>query len=509
MAELVPARRERLTLNLSLKKVFSQARNPARPRVMSGIMGKSLTGRTFLAAVILLLIVFSVTFQKFVQVPDSSLERILEKGVIVMITQNSSNTYYIHRDQPMGFEYDLAREFARTLGVELKVETTTWLNMFKMLLTRRGDFIAAGVTAVPSRESFVDFSRPYETIRQRLVLKEDHFLVQSYEDLNGMSIYVRAGTTYQERLTELKREGIGLDLVVLPDVLTEDLIQKVAQGEIEATVADSNIALLNRRYFPGIRIGMAISEDQPLAWAVRKGDLTLLEAINSFIIKAQADGTLARIMRFYHDDRNRMNELDIEAFHLSVREDFPLYESQIKAVAKSYGFDWRLITAMIYQESHFNPKARSHTGVKGLMQVTLDTAREMGIENRLDPEQSLKAGVRYLNSLWERFSDIEDSRKRIPLVLAAYNVGFGHVQDARKIARIKGLDPSSWASLRQTLPLLSRPEYYRFTTYGYARGTEPVRYVTNVLTYFDILIKKMKSVPGPAAGEAPLQERVN
>jgi len=477
-------------------------KDPTRTRVILKGMGRGLIWRTFLIATItiVLLILSSVSHQRTARVPDRSLERIHEKGVIVMITQNSSNTYYIHRDQPMGFEYDLAREFARTLGVELQVKTTTWLRMFKMLLTRGGDFIAAGVTAVPSRESFVEFSRPYDTIRQRLVLNGDHSYVRDYEDLNGMTIHVRAGTTYQERLEELKEEGIGLKLVVLPDVLTEDLIQKVAQGEIEATVADSNIALLNKRYFPGIRIGMAISEEQPLAWAVRKRDSALIEAINSFLEKAESDGTLARIMRFYHDDRNRMNELDVEAFHQSLEEDFPLYESQIKATARSYGFDWRLITAMVYQESRFDPDARSYTGVKGLMQVTLDTARQMGIENRLDPEQSIRAGVKYLALLWERFSEIEDPRKRIPFALAAYNVGFGHVQDARKIAVRQGLDPSSWASMRWTLPLLSRPEYYRDTTYGYARGSEPVLYVTNVLTYFDILIRKMKSSPRTAAG---------
>lgn len=415
-----------------------------------------------------------------------------------MITQNSAHTYYIHRDQPMGFEYELALEFSRELGVELRVVTADWSEIFHKLARGEGDFIAAGITAHAGREALAEFSLPYDTVRQRLILHENHPFIRRVGELEGLTIHVSAGTTYQERLAELKEEGIGLEMVVAPDVLTEELIRQVAEGKIEATVADSNIALLNRRYYPDVRVGMALSEEQPLAWAVRKGDSDLLESMNLFLKKAKGNGTLARIRRFYHDDRNGLHQLDIEAFHQSMEEDFPLYEEQIKAAAQSYGFDWRLITAMIYQESRFRSQAQSYTGVRGLMQVTLETAREMGIENRLDPEQSIRAGVKYLALLLERFSRVEDPRQRLYLALAAYNIGYGHVRDAQKIARSRGQDPTSWSSLRETLPLLSHPEYYLNTRYGYARGTEPVAYVTNIMTYFDILIGKMKSSAGSA-----------
>ena len=412
---------------------------------------------------------------------------------MVMITKNSAHTYYIHRDQPMGFEYELALEFARELGVELRVVTADWSEIFEKLSRGRGDFIAAGITANAGREDLAEFSLPYDTVRQRLILHENHPFVRRVSELEGLTIHIGAGTTYQERLTELQGEGIGLEMVIVPDVLTEELIRQVAEGKIEATVADSNIAFLNRRYYPDVRVGIALSEEQPLVWAVRKGDSDLLESMNLFLEKVKNNGTLASIRRFYHDDRNRLHQLDIEAFHRSLEEDFPLYEEQIKAAAQSYGFDWRLITAMIYQESRFRPHARSYTGVRGLMQVTLDTAREMGIENRLDPEQSIRAGVKYLALLLERFSGVEDPRQQLYLALAAYNIGYGHVRDAQKIARSRGQDPTSWSSLRETLPLLGHPEYYRNTRYGYARGTEPVAYVTNIMTYFDILIGKIKS----------------
>ena len=163
----------------------------------------------------------------------------------------------------------------------------------------------------------------------------------------------------------------------------------------------------------------------------------------------------------------------------------------ISEAADKHGFDWRLIAAMIYQESHFNPRARSHTGVRGLMQVTQRTAAEMGIGNRMDPEQSIDAGVGYLASLYERFEDIENEWDRLLFSLASYNVGYGHVRDAQKIAREHARDPHSWSSLMEALPLLRMPEFYREARFGYARGTEPVLYVENITAYYDILKRKI------------------
>jgi len=464
-------------------------------------MGENLFPRSFYIFFLTLLIALSVSCDLTAPVPLSSFDQIRENGRIVMITQNSANTYYIYREQPMGFEYDLAMEYARYLGVELEVVAPNWLGMFEMLEKGGGDFIAAGVTVVPSREKHANFSVPYYTVQQRLILHESHPQVRSLEDLDGMTIHVRAGTSYQERLAELQGMGVALKLVLVPDVLTEDLIQQVESEEIEATVADSNIALLNRRYYPRIRIGIPVSEEQSLAWAVRKGDFDLLQSINAFMAWVESDGTLARIRRLYHDDRNMLEKLDVTTFHRRLETRLPLYEPVIKAAALKYGFDWRFITAMIYQESHFDPQARSFTGVRGLMQVTRKTAMEMGIDDRMDPEQSIRAGVKYLAHLYGRFEEIEDPGNRLLFALSSYNVGYGHVRDAQKIAMNRGLDPVGWASLRQALPLLARPEYYGETRYGYARGKEPVRYVTNVLTYYDIMIGKTKPATRTASGE--------
>ncbi len=417
----------------------------------------------------------------------SSLAKIQERGKIVMITQNSSNTYYLYRDEPHGFEYELAREFARELDVDLEVVAPGWIEMFDMLSRGEGDFIAAGVTILPSRQNLADFSTPYMEIHQEVIVHRSNRDIQTEEDLSGRIVHVRAGTSYQKRIGELQEEGVDLELVAIPDIPTEELIGKVAEGEIEVTVADSNIALLNRRYYPEIRIAFPISIKQSLGWAVRRGNETLLEAMNQFLSRVREDGTYRKIYDHYYDNRIILGPVDIAHFEEKIRTRLPRYGKIIRQESGAHGFDWRLIAAMIYQESHFNPRARSYTGVRGLMQVTQATALEMGIENRMDPEDSIRAGVRYLASLRNRFTELDDEREKLLFALASYNVGYGHVRDAQKLAARKGLAIDSWSSLKKVLPLLSRPEFYRELPHGYARGKEPVRYTQHILTYYDIL----------------------
>jgi len=444
----------------------------------------------------LLPLLFSFSFAYFIScsapTPQrlSSIERIRDRGSIIMITQNSGNTYYLYRGQPAGFEYELAAGFARYLNVDLEVVTPGWLEMFDMLDHGIGDFIAAGVTVVPSWEKRVDFSDPYHTVRQTVIVHHDNFDIRNIDDLNGKTVHVRAGTSYQERLAALLREGVEMELVLVPDTPNAELIRQVADGEIDITVTDSNIALINRMYYPDIRIAFPISPPQSLAWAVRKGNGDFLEAMNVFFTRIRTDGSLDEIYGRNFGNGSNLGRFDLKAFHRKMETHLPRYRKMIKEASAKNGFDWRLIAAIIYQESHFNPQALSYTGVRGLMQVTQRTADEMGIVNRLDPEQSIDAGVRYLAGLYRRFDDIENEWDRLLFSLASYNVGYGHVRDAQKIVREHGRDPESWSSLLEALPLLRIPEFYRETRFGFARGTEPVRYVANIMAYYDILKRK-------------------
>ncbi len=419
--------------------------------------------------------------------PKDTMQRIIETGKVVVITDNNANTYYNYRGEPMGFEYDLATAFADYLGVKLEVITPGWDRMFKALNDGNGDFIAAGLTVTEPRKNIVDFSDDYFIVQQQVVVHKDNRSMNKIQDLGGATIHIRSGTSYQERLQELKIDGIEINIASHPNVPTEELIRQVALKEIDITIADSNIAHLNRRYYPDIRIAFPLEEQQSLAWAVRKGDKNLVKRINEFFNKMRQNGTFGKIYQRYYSNVEIFDYVDLKKLHKRLKTRLPKYKRIIKKEAEKHNFDWRMIAAVVYQESHFNPRAISYTGVKGLMQVTQRTAEEMGITNRLDPAQSIEAGVKYLANMYGRFEIIDDQRERFLFALASYNIGYGHIQDAQSIASGKGLNPKKWASMKICLPLLRSRKYYQDTKYGYARGTEPVRYVRRVMTYYDVL----------------------
>jgi len=267
----------------------------------------------------------------------------------------------------------------------------------------------------------------------------------------------------------------------------------VHNRDIKFTIADSNIALINRRYFPDIQIGIAVQEKESLAWAVRKGDSEMLKAVNRFILFANERGILKRITEKYYDNVKDFDVYELKKFHERIETRLPAFKEVIVEESMRYGFDWRLVAAVVYQESHFNPNAKSFTNVRGLMQVTHVTAKEMGISNRLNPSENIRAGIKYLDKMYQRFDHIQDSYQRMLFALASYNIGYGHVKDALRLAQEKGYDIQTWQALKATLPLLSDPKVYEKTKYGYARGWEPVEYVERILTYFDILKQKTLS----------------
>ena len=418
---------------------------------------------------------------------NRALERIQESGTITVVTHNSANCYYTYRDQNMGFEYDLAKAFADFLGVELKVKVPeSWDQLLPSLGKGVGEVVAAGITITPSRLESVDFSRGYLSVQQKAIINKKNKEIKSIDDLKGKSIHVRQGTSYEERLRTLKRDGLDMRIKVREDVLTEELMEAVAQGEIEVTIADSNVALLNRRYYPDVRIAFPIEKPQSLGWAVKKDERALLSKINEFFETIQENGTFEDIYNRYYAYAERFDHLDIKRFQERIESRLPRYEKTIKQAADLYGFDWRLIAALIYQESQFSPWAKSFSGVRGLMQLTLPTAREMGVNNRLNPKESIMGGARYLRQLHDLYDKAPEPDRTL-IALAAYNVGKGHVLDARRLASKMSLDPNKWSSLEKTLPLLRQRKYYKNSRFGYCRGREPVFHVQNILSYYDIL----------------------
>ena len=416
-----------------------------------------------------------------------TLHKIIKSGQITILTRNTPHCYYLYRDEPMGFEFELAREFAQHLGVELKVEIAeNWETMIPALYGGTGALIAAGITITPKREKQVSFSDGYMDIQQHLIVHRNGLKVKKLADLTGRTIHVPRATAYQERLEELQQQGLGLSIKLHKDMPTEELIQQVSLRKIDLTIADSNIALLNQRHHPEAIMAFPINAQQFLGWAVHPKARFLTDTINTFFKTIKESGRFDEIYDKYYGSITSVDYVDLKVFHRNIKEKLSRYSPFIKAAAKEHGFDWRLIAAQIYQESHLNPRAKSRAGARGLMQLLPRTARSLAVDDIYNPVENIDGGVRYLKKLYDRF-DKADEKNRLLIALAAYNVGQGHVQDARRLALKKKLDPNLWESLAQTLPLLRYRKYYKHAKYGYCRGTEPVVYIKQIMIYYDIL----------------------
>jgi membrane-bound lytic murein transglycosylase F len=416
-----------------------------------------------------------------------SLKKIRKTGELIVATRNNANCYYVYRDEQMGFEYELAKAFADHLGVRLRIRIANhWNDLIPQVLSGKSALIAASMTATAARRERIRFSDNYMTIRQHLIVHRDNFHINTLEEIGERAIHVRAGTSYQERLQELQRQGYAFRIALEPNVPTEELIRRVAMKEIEFTVADDDIALLNRRYYPQIVISTAIGDHQGLAWGVHPKAVQLVAEINKFFKKIQSDGRFDEIYERYYGDVNRFDYVDLRTYHRRITSRLPKFEPIIRKAAAEHGFDWRLIAAQIYQESHLRVWARSHAGAYGLMQLTRSTAKSLGVTDIYAPEENIPAGVRHLKDLYHAYQDIE-GEDRLWIALAAYNIGSGHIQDARELARDRGEDPDSWTSLKRTLPLLSQRAFYRSSRFGFCRGEEPVAYVRQIRLYYDIL----------------------
>jgi membrane-bound lytic murein transglycosylase F len=418
--------------------------------------------------------------------PNDSLRTIKSRGQIVVITNNSAHGFYLYQDQSMSFEYELAKEFADFLNVELVVITPGWEKMFKTLLSGKGDLIASSLTKTERRKTQVMFSDEYLPVQQQVIVRRGNPEIKKLSDLDGQTIHIRKNTSYHERLVDLKKSGLNIHFTLYDNIPTEELLRQVQDNKIKITIADSNIFRLNRRYYPDLRIAFPISDHQSLGWAAKRHDYRLIKKINQFFDIIKKNGTFSQIYNKYYAGTDMFDYVDIKKFHTRLKTRLPAYKQIIEEESQKYNFDWRLIAAVIYQESHFNPNAVSYTGVRGLMQLTMPTADEMGVLNRSNPEESIKGGIKYLHKLYNRFGNLEPE-ERLKFALGSYNVGYGHIKDARYIAYKKGFDINQWSSLEKTLPLLRYREYYEKSDFGYARGTEPVHYVNRIFTYYNII----------------------
>lgn len=428
----------------------------------------------------------------FSQTP-TTLDGIISKGELTVITKNTPHCYYLYCGHPIGFEYDLAKAFADFLGVKLKVKIVkSDTELIPALKTGKGAFIAACMPLSPERQKDVLFSDEYMVIRQHIIIHRDNQSIHWAEDLSGKAVHVRRGTSYQKQLEKLRQQGLNITIILHDDLPAEELIRRVVDKEIEVTIANNNTAMLNRFYYPEVFIAGPITDKESIAWAVNPGAEKLLKVMNSFLESIKENGTFSGIYERYYTEAVAFDDGGLNHYHEAIRTKLPKFSKIIKTAANKHGIDWVLIAAQMYKESRFDPKARNHAGAYGLMQLMVPTAKALGVKDILDPEENIHAGVKHLKNLNDFFKKAEGS-DRLFISLAAYNVGKGHILDAQDIAIKKGLDPHKWSSLAKTLPLLSQEKYYSKSRYGYCRGTEPVNYIKQIIVYYDILKRKVKS----------------
>jgi membrane-bound lytic murein transglycosylase F len=431
---------------------------------------------------------------------------------ITVITRNSPTTYYKHRNGPMGFEYELAKLFANHIGAKLQMKSVFTLDeIFSSLDNNTADLAAAGLTQTPARDAKYQASQSYNDVKQLLLYRYGTYRPRKVEQLVGKDIWVVADSSHAENLRLLQQEIPELKWTESSEVEALDLLERLENNEIEHTIIDSNEYDTHKASFTRIGVALTISKPQKITWYTSKNN-PITKQIDDFFNQIKKDGTLKSLLNNHYGHANTVSNTGSRTFAKQIRDVYPKYEGLIKEIATQEATDWALLAAVSYQESHWNPKARSPTGVRGMMMLTRITAKEMKIENRLDARQSLVGGTRYLNKLKRRLpNDIEDP-DRTWFALAAYNVGMGHLEDARKITEKQGGDPHLWIDVMQRLPLLRKHAYYSKTRYGYARGEEPVNYVQRIRHYYNILkwneIAKTR-IPPPLQAEKYVPARMS
>lgn len=417
-----------------------------------------------------------------------ALQQVRERGRLRVITYNSPTTYYAGPRGPTGLEYDLARAFAKHLGVGLELVLVRQPEVLDALERRRGDLAAAGLTVSRVAMTRVRFGPPFQTVRQQLVYRMGTHRPRTPEDLDGNLLEITSPSTHLGTLLALQREHPGLTWQENADAETAELLELVWEQVVDYTVANSNEVALVRRFFPELQVAFDLGTPRELAWAFPAGaDDSLYREALRFFDTLRLSGRLEQLMERHYGHVTRFDYVDTRTFTRHLQSRLPAYRPLFEAQGETLGVDWRLLAAIAYQESHWDPAAVSPTGVRGLMMLTRATAKQMGVADRRDPGQSIHGGARYFLRVKKKIPERIPEPDRTWLALASYNVGFGHMEDARILTQRQGHDPDRWLHVREHLPLLSQEKWHRQTKHGYARGNEPVRYVENVRRYFDLL----------------------
>ncbi len=424
------------------------------------------------------------TIQKIQQKPVSLLEKIKQRGKLIVLTTNLPTTYYYDRDNHLvGPEYDMTQSFAASLqvDVEYKVYESTKL-LLAALRNNEGDIAAAGLTVTEVRKSEFDYGPVYQTTNEYLICHRNKKRIDKIEGLNNLEIIVAADSSYIDSLSAYP----DLSWAVDNDLNTQALLSQVADKKIECTISDSVLYNIERRYHTEIQNKYTLAKESELAWMLNKHNDKLKQAIKDWFDHYKDDYDLAYMLEKYYGYVGIFDYVDTHKFLARVKTRLPKYKNFFIDAANKNNIEPSLLAAQSYQESHWNRKAKSPTGVRGIMMLTQPVAKSLGVTNRLHAEQNIYAGAKFQAKMKKMVANV-DEPDRSWLALSAYNVGRGHFRDAQSLARKLNKNPDRWSDMKDILPLLSQKKYYKDLRYGYARGSEPVRYVMRIRNYDELL----------------------
>ncbi|MGM0768839.1 MAG: membrane-bound lytic murein transglycosylase MltF [Pseudomonadota bacterium] len=419
----------------------------------------------------------------------TTLQEIRSEGVLHIITRTAPSIYFEGRDGITGYDYELARRFADHLGVELRVRVAD--NNTEILSVLDRNFAHIGLAGLANRE---DLATRYHAVptgilaESVVIYHRDVDRPDTSADLARATLHLVSDSNHEHQLQQLRAEHPELKWQVHPSLDAAGVLTRVESGEFPMAVVSSNELDLNHVYYPKVKEAFSLGEPEQLSWLFPvEQDGTLSAAAQAFLETLADNGTLAQLSERFYGHLDRLNYVGARTFVHHVNNRLPKYETLFRNYASEYGLDWRLLAAIGYQESHWRPNAVSPTGVRGLMMLTRTTAGQIGINNRLDAEESIQGGAKYFTMVHRQIPDRIPEPDRTWFALASYNVGFGHLEDARRLTEGAGKNPDRWMDVKEFLPLLAQKEWYSKTRYGYARGHEPVIYVQNIRRYYDVL----------------------
>lgn len=439
---------------------------------------------------LLFILGLSLFFSSCTQQKPALIDRIKEAGELRVLTRFSPTTYFEGADGYSGIEHDLAQLFAKRLGVNAKFILPENFNQLLSLISEgEADIAAAGITVTDKRKHWMRFAPAYQKITEQIIYRSGTYRPKNIDDLSKGILEVLHGSSHIETLSAHRQTHFDLQWLTSDTLSSDELIELVDLQLIDYTVADSNQVALYRQFYPKLHVAFDISQPRELAWALNKSeDSSLFDETVKFFEEIKKNGVLERLIEKNFGHAKTFNYVGNCTFRRHIKQRLPSLQPFFEAAAQQYNLDWRLLAAIGYQESHWNPKAVSPTGVRGIMMLTQGTAKQLKVKNRLDPKESIFGGARYFAQRLKKIPEHVHEPDRAWMALAAYNIGFGHLEDARVLTQQQKGDPDSWLDVRQRLPLLSKKKWYKKTKHGYARGREPVIYVKNIRNYYDLLV---------------------